>query len=82
MPRATSAPDRVLPCRGWCGSADCLFGLEGALARFWGLIRPGRKLYLSFVLNSILQVRFIKIVIIYIIFGLMMVRALPKHGED
>jgi hypothetical protein len=42
----------------------------------------GRKLYLSFILNSILQVRFIKIVIRYIIFGLMMVKALPKRGED
>jgi hypothetical protein len=42
----------------------------------------GRKLYLSFILNSILVVRFIKIGIIFIIFILMMEKALPKHGED
>jgi hypothetical protein len=42
----------------------------------------GRKLYLSFILNSILQVRFINIGTKYIIFGLMMERVLPKHGGD
>jgi hypothetical protein len=42
----------------------------------------GRKLYLSFILNSILLVRFIKIGIKYIIFGLMMERVLPKRGGD
>jgi hypothetical protein len=41
-----------------------------------------RKLNLSFILNSILLVRFIKIGIIFIIFILMMEKALPKHGED
>jgi hypothetical protein len=39
---------------------------------------PRRKLYLSFILNSILLVRFIKIRTKYIIFGLMMERVLPK----
>jgi hypothetical protein len=42
----------------------------------------GRKLYLSFVLNSILLVRFIKIGIIFTIFILMLEKALPKRGED
>jgi hypothetical protein len=42
----------------------------------------GRKLYLSFTPNSILQVRFIKIRTKYIIFGLMMERVLPKRGGD
>jgi hypothetical protein len=42
----------------------------------------GRKLYLSFILNSILLVRFIKIGIISIIFILMMEKVLPKHGGD
>jgi hypothetical protein len=42
----------------------------------------GRKLYLSFIPNSILQARFIKIETKYIIFGLMMERVLPKHGGD
>jgi hypothetical protein len=42
----------------------------------------GRKLYLSFILNSILLVGFIKIGIIFIIFILMMEKALPKRGED
>jgi hypothetical protein len=42
----------------------------------------GRKLYLSFIPNSILQVRFIKIGTKYIIFGLMMERVLPKRGGD
>jgi hypothetical protein len=42
----------------------------------------GRKLYLSSILNSILLVRFIKIGIKYIIFGLMMERVLPKRGGD
>jgi hypothetical protein len=42
----------------------------------------GRKLYLSFILNSILLARFIKIGIIFIIFILMMEKALPKRGED
>jgi hypothetical protein len=42
----------------------------------------GRKLYLSFIPNFILQVRFIKIGTEYIIFGLMMERILPKHGGD
>jgi hypothetical protein len=42
----------------------------------------GRKLYLSFILNSILLVRFIKIGIIFRIFILMMEKALPKLGED
>jgi hypothetical protein len=41
-----------------------------------------RKLYLSFILNSILLVRFIKIGIIFIIFILMMEKVLPKHGGD
>jgi hypothetical protein len=41
-----------------------------------------RKLYLSFIPNSILQVKFIKIKTEYIIFGLMMERVLPKHGGD
>jgi hypothetical protein len=41
----------------------------------------GRK-YLSFILNSILQLRFIKIGTEYIIFGLMMERVLPKHGGE
>jgi hypothetical protein len=40
-----------------------------------------RKLYLSFILNSILQLRFIKIGTKYIIFGLMMERLLPKRGR-
>jgi hypothetical protein len=38
----------------------------------------GRKFYLSFIPNSILQVRFIKIGTEYIIFGLMMERVLPQ----
>jgi hypothetical protein len=42
----------------------------------------GRKLYLSFILNSILLVRFIKIGIIFINFILMIEKALPKCGED
>jgi hypothetical protein len=42
----------------------------------------GRKLYLSFIPNFILLVRFIKIGIIFIIFILMMEKALPKRGED
>jgi hypothetical protein len=42
----------------------------------------GRKLYLSFIPFSILQVRFIKIGTEYIIFGLMMERVLPKRGGD
>jgi hypothetical protein len=42
----------------------------------------GRKLYLSFILNSILLVRFIKKGIIFLIFILMMEKALPKRGED
>jgi hypothetical protein len=42
----------------------------------------GRKWYLSFILNSILLVRFIKIGIIFIIFILMMEKALLKRGED
>jgi hypothetical protein len=42
----------------------------------------GRKLYLSFILNTILHVRFIKIGTEYIIFGLMMKRVLPKRGGD
>jgi hypothetical protein len=42
----------------------------------------GRKLYLSFIPNSILQVRFIKIGTKYKIFGLMMERVLPKCGGD
>jgi hypothetical protein len=42
----------------------------------------GRKLYLSFIPSFILQVKFIKIVIGYITFGLMMERVLPKHGGD
>jgi hypothetical protein len=42
----------------------------------------GRKLYLSFIPNFILQVRFIKIVIRYITFSLMMERVLPKRGGD
>jgi hypothetical protein len=42
----------------------------------------GRKLYPSFIPNSILQVIFIKIGIKYIIFGLMMERVLPKRGGD
>jgi hypothetical protein len=42
----------------------------------------GRKLYLSFIPNSILQVRFTKIGTEYIIFGLMMERVLPKRGGD
>jgi hypothetical protein len=41
----------------------------------------GRKLYLSFIPSFILQVKFIKIVIEYITFGLMMERVLPKHGR-
>jgi hypothetical protein len=41
-----------------------------------------RKLYLSFISNSILQVRFMKIGTEYIIFGLMMERVLPKGGGD
>jgi hypothetical protein len=40
------------------------------------------KMKLSFILNSILLVRFIKIGIIFIIFILMMEKVLPKHGED
>src|SRR3954471_5713849 len=42
----------------------------------------GRKLCLYFIINSILQVRFIKIGIKYIISGLKMERVLPKIGED
>jgi hypothetical protein len=42
----------------------------------------GRKLYLSFLPNSILQVRFIEIGTEYIIFGLVMERVLPKRGGD
>jgi hypothetical protein len=42
----------------------------------------GRKLYLSFILSFILQVKFIKIAIEYIIFGLMIERVLPKRGGD
>jgi hypothetical protein len=34
--RGASAPDRVLPRRGWCGSTGCLFGIERAPARIWG----------------------------------------------
>jgi hypothetical protein len=36
VPHGTGAPNRVLPRRGRRGSADCLFGLEGAPAHFWG----------------------------------------------
>jgi hypothetical protein len=39
-------------------------------------------LYLSFIPNFILQVKFIKIVIEYITFGFMMERVLPKRGGD
>src|SRR3954469_8293999 len=42
----------------------------------------GRKLCIYFIINSILQVRFIKIGIKYIISGLKMERVLPKLGED
>jgi hypothetical protein len=42
----------------------------------------GRKLYLSFIPNFILRVRFIKIGTAYIIFGLMMERVLPKRGGN
>jgi hypothetical protein len=42
----------------------------------------GRKLDLSFIPNSILQVRFIKIRTKYITFGLMIERVLPKHAGD
>jgi hypothetical protein len=42
----------------------------------------GRKLYLSFILNSILLVRFIKIRIIFIIYILMMEKVLAKRGGD
>jgi hypothetical protein len=61
--------------------------LKGRAAEWYRLLKDGpsiggRKLYLSFILNSILQVRFIKIVIRYIIFGLVMERVLPKRGGD
>jgi hypothetical protein len=61
--------------------------LKGRAAEWYRLLKDGpsigwRKLYLSFIPNFILQVRFIKIVIRYITFGLMMERVLPKHGGD
>jgi hypothetical protein len=63
------------------------FSLKGRAAEWYRLLKmvhllAGRKLYLSFILNSILPMRFIKIGIIFIISILMMEKALPKHGED
>jgi hypothetical protein len=61
--------------------------LKGRAAEWYKTLRmadllTGRKLYLSFILNSVLLVRFIKIGIIFIIFIRMREKALPKHGED
>jgi hypothetical protein len=61
--------------------------LKGRAAEWYKLLKManllvGRKLYLSFILNSTLQVRFIKIGTKYIIFGLIMERVLPKCGGD
>jgi hypothetical protein len=59
--------------------------LKGRSAEWYKVLKMAnllarRKLYLSFILNSILLVRFRKIGIKYIIFGLMMEIVLPKHG--
>jgi hypothetical protein len=64
-----------------------LFSLSLKLRSGIGCLRMvhlllGRKLYLSFIQNSILQVKFMKIAIEYITFGLMMERVLPKRGGD
>jgi hypothetical protein len=61
--------------------------LKGRAAEWYKTLKDGgpvdwEKLYLSFILNSILLVRFIKIGLIFIIFILMMEKALPKRGED
>ena len=61
--------------------------LSGRAAHWYKLLKNGhllvgRKLYLSFILNSIFQARFTKIVILYIIFGFMWEKVLPKLGED
>jgi hypothetical protein len=64
--------------------------LKDRAAEWYRLLKDGlsigweeiQKLYLSFIPNFILQVRFIKIVIRYITFGLMMERVLPKRGGD
>jgi hypothetical protein len=61
--------------------------LKGRATEWYRLLKDGRsigweELYLSFIPNSILQVRFIKIGTKYIIFGLMMERVLPKRGGD
>jgi hypothetical protein len=61
--------------------------LKGRAAELYKTLKDGRsigweEIYLSFILNSILLVRFIKIGIRFIIFILMMEKALPKRGED
>jgi hypothetical protein len=61
--------------------------LKGRAAEWYKTLKDGRpveweKLYLSFILNSILLMGFIKIGIIFIIFIRMMEKALPKRGED
>jgi hypothetical protein len=59
--------------------------LKGRAAELSKLLKNGRlarrKWYLYFILNSILLVRFIKIGIKYITFGLKMERVLPSVGE-
>jgi hypothetical protein len=61
--------------------------LKGRAAEWYRLLKDGRsigweEIVPSFIPNSILQVRFIKIITEYIIFGLMMERVLPKRGGD
>jgi hypothetical protein len=61
--------------------------LKGRAAEWYKMLKDGRlligrKLYLSFILNSILLVKFIKIGIIFIIFIRMREKALLKREED
>jgi hypothetical protein len=61
--------------------------LKGRAAEWYRLLKYGpsigwEEIVPLFILNSVLQVRFIKIGIGHIIFGLMMERVLPKRGGD
>jgi hypothetical protein len=61
--------------------------LKGRAEEWYRLLKDGpsiawEELYLSFIPSFILQVRFIKIVIKYIISGLTMERVLPKRRGD
>jgi hypothetical protein len=61
--------------------------LKGRAEEWYRLLKDGpsiawEEIMPLFYSKFILQVRFIKIVIEYIIFGLMMERVLPKHGGD